>query len=178
MENLNNPQRRILVTKGIPAAAFVVGGGAIEVVNLISEHITDEKLVGGNWSEHLVLDGMLRLGFIPNAKQNALVHDVTFTIKPETAPLLQIDPTNPHQYPLDRGGWGILKIVTPDQQTGECFAEIPVAQLGIPENGMYEVGSDVYGWDLKTGQQTTQSISYSPDGIAKVSSQNVSPSSP
>lgn len=158
-------RRKFLEEGGKVAAGGLAGAGLTKAVEAFFPH---EELVGGNWTEHRILNRMLRLGAIPNANGDGLVHDVTFTIRPDTAPDFVVDLTNPHQYPPEDGGWYVLGIVTPDPNTGECFLEVPGSKLGKPPNGKYIVSFDTWGFDKRVKRQTTDSINLSPNGEKEV----------
>lgn len=151
-------RRRDLLVGGVGLAA---GALATEGINAITQKESEQKLVGGNWvgelQEGQEVNGTILLEFRVNAINGVEVHHATFTAPSQTAPNIKKD-----QEDYEQGFDRILGHILPDSH-GICRLAVNLSDIGAPI-GPITFNVNVFGKMITTGNITTQTINYDPNG--------------
>lgn len=144
-------------------ASTLAGGAVVEAVNLLSPKEKEpEKLVGGVWvdiKQGQEVPAEFIVKFQAQQRGSAVVHHVTLTASPNTAPNVPRDPKDIEQ---NQGPWHKLDQVMPGQN-GMCEFPVDLAALGA-QKGEVVFSTNVYGTLKDSGYQTSQTINYAPNG--------------
>ena len=145
-------------------AGTVAGAAAVEAANLLfpKEKEPEKLLVGGVWVD-IKQDQEVPTEFVvkfqAQQRGSAIVHHVTLTASPNTAPNVVNDPNDIEQ---SQGSWHRVGQERPDQH-GMCIFHVDLEALGAKKGQEVIFSTNVLGTSA-AGYITGQTINYAPNG--------------